>query len=373
MQSTLLFLAGLAALIAGAELFVRGAAALAAAIRVSPLVIGLTVVAFGTSAPELAITVQASRAGSGDLALGNVVGSNICNILLILGLSALVTPLVVAARLVRLDVPLLILASIATLLLGLDGSIGRSEGAVLFACIVAYTTWLVRQCRREQREVVREYEEAFADRPAYGPLALRVVLMVVGLVLLVLGSRWLVDAAVSVALSLGVSELVIGLTIVAVGTSLPEVATSVLAGIRGERDIAVGNVIGSSLFNLLCVLGLGAVASPTGVSVPPDALRFDIPVMIAVSIACLPILGSGHHIARWEGGLFLAYYVAYTLHVVLAATRNPALREFDVVMVVFVVPLTIVTLVVMTLRDWWRKRDGGGTGRQQPIEDARTS
>lgn len=355
-----LFALGGALLVVGAELLVRGASRLALAAGISPLVVGLTVVAFGTSAPELAVTVGSAFAGEADVALGNVVGSNIFNILFILGLAALVRPLVVAQQLVRLDVPLVIAAGVLTLLMGLDGRIGRVDGAVLTLGILAYTVFLVRQSRRESSAVVAEYDEAFEqDIPAatVRPLV-NVGLLVVGLGMLVVGSNWLVSAAVDTATRLGVSELVIGLTIVAAGTSLPEVATSVLATLRGERDIAVGNVVGSCLFNLLAVLGLGSLVAPDGVPVPDSALAFDMPVMIAVSIAALPVLFTGHTIARWEGAVFLGYYVGYTSYLVLDATGQGAATHVAAAMTWFVLPLTLLTIAVGVVRAM-RERDQG--------------
>ncbi|RUL88338.1 calcium/sodium antiporter [Tautonia sociabilis] len=350
MATALMFLAGLTLLIVGAEAFVRGASALARALGIAPLVIGLTVVAFGTSAPELAISLYAGWRGNAEIALGNVVGSNIFNVLFILGVSSLVAPLVVAGRLVRLDVPLVILASVLTLVLGIDGEIGRLDGLGLFAGIVAYTTWLIRQGRsavREQSALAGEGDDLGLGR---GWLAVDLTIIAAGLGLLVVGSRLLVSASVAIATGLGVSERIVGLTIVAAGTSLPEVATSVVASLRGERDIAVGNVVGSNLFNLLCVLGLTAAVSG-GVAVRPDAMRFDLPLMIASAVACMPIFFSGHRISRWEGLLFLGYYFAYTADIVLVATGNAALGTFRVVMAAFVTPLTVVTLAVVTARE----------------------
>ncbi|HEU0078313.1 MAG TPA: calcium/sodium antiporter [Longimicrobiaceae bacterium] len=345
-----LFVLGIGILVAGAEVLVRGASRLAAALGISPLVIGLTVVAFGTSSPELAVSVQSALSGETSLAVGNVVGSNIFNVLFILGLSAAVTPLVVAQQLVRLDVPLMIAASFALLLLALDGALGRLDGALLFGGVVAYTTFLVRQSRRETAAVRAEYEEEFGEARVGAASWLRNVALVVGgLLMLVVGSRWLVAGAVEVATALGVSELVIGLTIVAVGTSLPEVATSLMASLRGERDIAVGNVVGSNLFNLLAVLGLSGIVAPGGIGVDPAALRFDIPVMIAVAVACLPVF-AGQVITRWQGLLFLGYYVAYAAYLVLAATEHDALPAYSTVMTLFVLPLTVATLVIVGIR-----------------------
>jgi len=350
-NTLLMFAVGGALLITGAELLVRGASRMAIAVGVSPLVAGLTVVAFGTSAPELAVTVGSAYAGRADVALGNVVGSNIFNVLFILGLSALVTPLDVAQQLVRLDVPLMIAASVLAFLLGLDGRISRLDGALLSAGIVAYTVFVIRQSRRETATIRTEYEEAFGrGTRGWTSWSLNLALVVIGLVLLVLGARWLVHAAVATAIALGVGELVIGLTIVAAGTSLPEVATSLLASMRGERDIAVGNVVGSNLFNLFGVLGLGSLVAPGGVPVAPGALTFDMPVMIVVAVATLPVFFTGYAIARWEGAMFLSYYLAYTTYLGLDATEHGALPTFRAAIVWFALPLTAITLAVVALR-----------------------
>ena len=329
------------------------ASRLAAASGIPPLIVGLTVVAFGTSAPELAVSIQSALGGEADIALGNVIGSNIFNILVILGLSAAITPLVVAQQLVRLDVPLLIGLSILILLLGLDGRIGRLEGGLMFAGLIAYTIFLVRISREESQEIRDEYTQQFRDGRSTGIRSwlFNTALIVVGLGMLVLGSRWLVSSAVSLAQVLGLSELIIGLTIIAAGTSLPEVATSAIAALRGERDIAAGNVIGSSIFNLLSVLGLSSLLAPSGVGVPQAALAFDIPVMIAVAVAALPIFFTGRVIARWEGWLFLGYYMAYTAYLILDATQHDALPTLSIAMLAFIVPLTVLTLMVLVLRE----------------------
>ncbi|MFA7257764.1 MAG: calcium/sodium antiporter [Kiritimatiellales bacterium] len=320
-SAPVLILAGFVLLVLGAESLVRGASKLAAAVGISPLVIGLTVVAFGTSAPEMAVSTISGLSGQSNIAVGNVVGSNIFNILLILGVSALVAPLVVAQKLVKLDVPLMIGASLLVYLFALNGVIGRPEGLILFAGIIAYTGFLIRQSRRESKEVQAEYAREYGEKE---PLSLKAVLkdtalILLGLGLLVLGSKWLVDGAAAIAHKLGVSDLIIGLTIVAVGTSLPELATSVVATIRGERDIAVGNVIGSCLFNLLAVLGLAGIVSPNGIAVAPAALHFDLPVMILASVICLPVFVTGKRISRGEGALFLGGYIAYTAYLILTA------------------------------------------------------
>ena len=341
--------AGLVVLVVGAELLVRGASRLAVAMRISPLVIGLTVVAYGTSAPELAVSVQAGVRGSAELALGNVVGSNIFNVLFILGASALIVPLAVSSQLIRRDVPVMIAVSILVAIMGVDGRIGRWEGCLLFAGVMGYSWWSVRQSRRENAAVQAEFRQ---ELPKSVGLATNLVTIVGGLLALMGGSRLLIEGSVIVASSLGVSELVIGLTLVAAGTSMPELVTSVVAALRGERDIAVGNVIGSNIFNLLCVLGLSATVSPQGLDVGRTALLFDIPVMVAVAAACLPIFFTGHVISRWEGGLFFFYYLAYVTHLVLQATGSGWVEPLRDMMLLFVVPLTMVTLVIAV----WRYR-----------------
>jgi len=350
----LLFVAGLVALVAGAELLVRGASKLALSFGISPLVVGLTVVSFGTSAPEVAVSVGAVLGGTTDIAIGNVVGSNIFNVLLILGLSAVITPLVVNIQLIRQEVPIMIGASLLLLALSLDGKLGGFDAALLLGLIVAYTVFLVRQSRAETQAARDEF--AAEVKPAAAgawdsKLPVQLALIAVGLGLLVLGSEWLVSSAIVFAKALGVSDLVIGLTIVAAGTSMPEVATSVMAAVKGERDIAVGNVVGSNTFNILGCLGIsGLVAGSGGLLIPPSVLNFDIWVMIAVALACLPVFLTGREIARWEGGVFLLYYAAYVAYLIMAAQQHDALGVFSSTMLGFVIPITVVTLVVMTLQ-----------------------
>lgn len=347
----LLWLAlGLALLVAGAELLVRGAAALAGRLGVSPLVVGVTIVAVGTSAPEVAVTVQAAAAGSPDLGVGNVLGSNVFNVLVVLGASAALSPIVVSARLVRWDVPVMIGASLLVWVLAADGRVGRIDGAVLLTLLAGYVLHALRGAGREAPAVEAEYAEALGPRGAAAGLGRRIAEIVAGLVVLVVGARWLVAAGTDLARAFGLSELVIGLTVVAAGTSLPELATSLAATWRGERDIAAGNAIGSNVWNLLFVLGLAALVAPAGLPVAPATLRFDLPVMTAVAIACLPIVTTGHLIARWEGLLFLGYFVAYTTYLVLAGTSHDLLPAFSAIMLRFVIPLTVLTIGVTLLR-----------------------
>ncbi|PKO65816.1 MAG: sodium:calcium antiporter [Betaproteobacteria bacterium HGW-Betaproteobacteria-16] len=348
------FSAGLVALVLGASALVRGASRLALSLGISPLVVGLTIVAFGTSAPEMAVSTAAVLDGQGDIAVGNVVGSNIFNVLFILGVSALIVPLVVHAQLIRQEIPIMLGASLLLLALGLDGSISAWEGALLLALLVVYTGFLVIQSRKEGAKGPSEFDDAIQTAPPGGWDAhwvAQVGLVVAGLVMLVVGSDWLVGAAVVFARAFGVSDLVIGLTIVAAGTSMPEVATSLTAALKGERDIAVGNVVGSNTFNILGCVGLsGLVAGSSGLGLAPSVLNFDLWVMLAVALACLPVFITGREIARWEGAVFLGYYVAYVTYLVLAAQQHEALEAFSATMLGFVVPLTIITLVVAWLR-----------------------
>jgi cation:H+ antiporter len=356
----LLFIAGLGLLIFGADLLVRGASKLALSFGISPLVVGLTIVAFGTSAPEAAVSVSAVLDNNTGIALGNVVGSNILNVLLILGLSALIIPLVVNAQLIRQEVPIMIAASVLVVLMALDGTIAAWEGGLLFALLLGYTTFLVIQSRRENKATQEEFEAEIhpAAPDAWDArLPVQIALIIGGLVLLVSGSELLVGAAVHFAKLFGVSDTIIGLTIVAAGTSMPEAATSIAAAFKGERDIAVGNVVGSNTFNLLGCVGLSSmVAGDIGLTVASSLLAFDLWVMLAVAIACLPIFITGKEIARWEGGVFTAYYVAYVVYLIMAAQQHEALGTFSFAMLTFAVPLTVITLLVTLMR---HRRDPG--------------
>ena len=354
-------LVGLAATLAGAEALVRGASRLAAAFGVPPLVVGLTVVAFGTSAPELAVSVNAALDGSADIAVGNVVGSNIFNVLFVLGVSALLSPLRVALQIIRQEIWIMIVVSIAAWALIATGGVSRADGLVLVAGIVIYTWKTVRDGSKEQAA----FNNGNTAATQIGGLSRSgaSLLVLFGLGLLVFGADQLVDGTVVLGRSLGVSELILGLTVVAAGTSLPEAATSVVASLRGERDIAVGNVVGSNIFNILAVLGVAAVVSPSPIVPDPSVLAFDIPVMTAVAVACLPIFFTGHSIDRWEGGLFLAYYVAYVTFLVLDATSSAILKAFSGAMLGFVIPLTVLTLMLVAVR-WFRAGKAMPSGRQ---------
>jgi cation:H+ antiporter len=401
-----MLIGGLVLLVLGGEFLVRGASSLAAAFGISPLVIGLTVVAFGTSSPEMAVSIQAGLEGNPDIAVGNVVGSNIFNVLFILGTCALILPLVVSRPLVRREVPIMIGVSILLLLLSLDRNVSLIDGMLLFTGIIIYTVWSIIASRREtaanKSEEPITVDTIVAKSPLWlgGAVALLLLTAVgfflgwfspvvvgfagvgatlfilgslfgqggtttmgdrlhqvgfisAGLGLLVLGAGYLIDSSTAIARSFGVSDLVIGLTIVAAGTSLPEVATSIIATIRKERDIAIGNVVGSNIFNILGILGLSAIVTPGGLNVNQLITTFDMPIMIAVAVSCLPIFFTGFSIARWEGLLFLGSYVAYTIFLILNATSNPALETFGNAMLL-VAPLVCIVLgwtVIRALRN----------------------
>lgn len=355
MENAALLVPGLALLLAGGEWLVRGASRLALALGIPRVVIGLTLVAFGTSAPELAVSVLSSYKGQSGIAVGNVVGSNIVNVLLILGMSAVVAPLAVSKRIIRIEVPLMIATALLFLALGSDRRLSRGDGLLLVAIFATYLLWMVRTARKDP--VIQQELSAGGNGVAGGvwEYVQLVGLVIAGLAGLVVGSNWLIEGAVALARLMGVSELIIGLTIVAVGTSLPELVTSVIASLRGERDISIGNVVGSNIFNILSVLGFSTVLSPNGLEVASAVIRFDAPVMIAVSLACFPIFFNDFQIKRWEGSLFVAYYIFYMVYLILHASRHDALDEYTFVMRWFVLPFVAITLVT-TLTLAWRRQ-----------------
>ncbi len=347
-------LCGLFLLIAGAELMVRAAVRLAARLHVRPLIIGLTIVALGSSAPQMAVSLQATLTHNSDIAVGSVIGSSIFNILVTLGLSALIIPLRVSRQLVRLDIPLMIGASLLVFVLAWNEEIGRFDGILLLAALGLYLGLLLRQSRHS----ARPHSDHPQTQPA--PWFTSLLMIVAGLAMLVFAGHLLLGAAVAVATDLGFSERVIGLTVVAVGTSLPELATSLIAALRGQRDIAVGNVIGANLFNLLGVLGITALIAPTPLSVSPNALDFDLPVMLGVATLCLPVFYSGYRVTRAEGLLLLGLYLAYGLHVVSFTTGMPLAGKLERLMLFYVLPTLLTFLFFTSVRAWRRqhhKRD----------------
>ncbi len=332
MDALLWLIGGLVALIAGAELVVRYGSLLAARMGVPPMIIGLTIVSIGTSAPELAVGIDAMQRNAGSLAVGNIAGTNIVNIMLILGLSAAVRAIPFGRRTRVLDLPGMAVVAVGVYLLAMDGELQFWEGVPLVAGAVLYTLLLGLWTRRENANrvvvaagaVIGENEVAEEPDPVARPnrwsTLWYLMVLAAGIVVIVVGADWLVTGAVSLARAVGVSDAFIGLTIVAIGTSAPELVTTIVSTVRGDRDIAVGNLIGSSVFNLTLILGLPVlVASGSG---PIDAhlIRVDLPIMVAVSLLCIPLFLSGKKLSRWEGILLVIGYVAYLTYVITVRT-----------------------------------------------------
>lgn len=303
-----LVVAGLAGLVIGAEFLVRGGSAIATRLGVSPLLVGLTIVSVGTSMPELAVGIDATLNDAGPLAVGNIAGTNIVNILLILGLSAAMVPLALGKQTLRLDLPAMSISAVLMLVLSLNGSLGRIDGVILLLLGIGYTAAAIRSELRERATPVEE--EIAEELPAKGgPLWLRALELLGGIAAVVVAADWLVDGSVSIATDLGVSEAFIGLTIVAIGTSAPELVTTLMSTIRGDRDLAIGNLIGSSVYNIVFILGVTALVKP--IEVTSDLIRVGIPLMTAVAVLCIPVFVSGRRVSRLEGIGFVALYVIY--------------------------------------------------------------
>lgn len=323
MTAVLWCAAGLALLIAGAELVVRSGIHVAARLGVPPLVVGLTIVAVGTSAPELAVGIDAALLGEGELAVGNIAGTNIVNILLILGLSAMLRPLEIRMQTIRLDLPVIVLASLMLAVMASDGILSRAEGIILTLSALGYTALILGAARRESLRVKAAFTREFAARPdpAHAPEMLHSLgLLAAGLLVIVAGAEWLVDGAVSLARQWGVSEAFIGLTIVAIGTSAPELVTTVVSTVRNARDIAIGNLLGSSVYNILLILGITCIVPSGGIAIAPALIRIDIPLMTAVAMACLPVFISGRQVTRVEGACFVSAYAAYLAYLITVRT-----------------------------------------------------
>lgn len=343
----LFVITGLGLLIAGGEALVRGAGTLASKAGISPLVIGLVVVSAATSAPELAVSIGAVLNGEPDLAVGNVIGSNIANILLILGVAAMLSPLVIKRQLIRFDIPIMLALSVLVLVVSLDGVLSFLDGLLLFGVVTLHSVASVVIGKREIRNTEQSvHTEALNTKPV--PLWLAILLVFAGIGILVGGSQLLVVGAVNIATALGVSSLVIGLTVVAIGTSLPELATSVVAIRKGETDMAVGNIVGSNLFNIGLVLGIPAMIFGEGIPIAKAVIAIDLPLMLAAALALLPIAFTGFVVARWEGAVFFALYVSYTVYLILDSTGHDAAEGFSGIMLSFVLPLLAVSLIAFT-------------------------
>ena len=326
------FLAGLVIIVLGAELLLKGASRIALLLGIPPILVGLTIVSVGTSTPELAVGITAVAEGKGSLAVGNIAGTNILNILFILGLSALIRPLPLRLLSTRLDVPVMIASAVALVAMSADRVITRFEGLVLLAAAVPYTVALVYLSRRESPAARREFTEEYGHEQAVPPPGSAVpprraavgawstVLLAAGMALTVLGAELLVSGAVDIAAAMGVSDAVIGLTIVAVGTSAPELATTLVATIKDDRDVAVGNLIGSSIYNILVILGITCAVAPAGVQLSAGILLVDLPLAALVAVACLPVFRSDRRVSRREGGTFVAAYLLYLGSLLLLRT-----------------------------------------------------
>ncbi len=312
---------GLVALVAGSELLVRGGTRFAALLGVPPILIGLTIVSIGTSMPELAVGIEAALQGSGSLAVGNIAGTNTFNILFILGLSALLAPLTLEMRTLRFDLPMMTAAALALVAMAWDGVLTRMEGAFLVAAGVAYTVGVVSAARREGRAVKADFAREYGvapKRPSGRGIALSFAALVAGIAVIVVGAEWLVDGAIDLARMMGVSDAFIGLTVVAIGTSAPELVTTVVSTLRQERDIAVGNLIGSSVYNILIILGVTVLVPSSGIAVEANLIRVDLPVMGMAALVCAPVFLSGRRVSRIEGAAFVAAYLAYMTYLITA-------------------------------------------------------
>lgn len=321
----IVFLIGLVVIILGAELILRTSTRIANFLGIQPIIIGLTVVAIGTSMPELAVGITAAAEGKGALAIGNIAGTNIMNILFILGLSAAIRALPLHAMSIKLDLPVMIGAALALTAMAWDGVLQAYEGILLLLAAVVYTVVLIRFSRMESASIKKEYEEEFEpkQRPPVKTTwlwAWNIALLGSGIYLTVIGADWLVSGAVSIASSLGVSDAIIGLTIVAVGTSAPELVTTIIATIKNDRDVAVGNLIGSSITNILVILGITCILAPGGIDVSKDILWFDLPLAALVAIICYPVFRSDKKISRREGTVFVILYLVYITSLLLFRT-----------------------------------------------------
>lgn len=312
---------GLAMLVAGSELLVREGSKLAALVGIPPILIGLTVVSVGTSTPELAVGIEAALQGKGALAVGNIAGTNTFNILFILGLSALLAPLTLQMRTLRYDLPVMGMAALSLVVMAWDGHLTRLEGIVLVTAAIIYTIGVIRSARHESRIIKAEFASEYAASPARrtSPAAFRsLAALVVAMVVVVIGADWLVYGASGLARTMGVSDAFIGLTIVAIGTSAPELVTTVVSTLKGERDIAVGNLLGSGVYNILLILGVTALFPSDGIVVEQDLINVDIPVMAAAALLCIPVFLSGRRVSRMEGALLVATYIFYFSYLIVS-------------------------------------------------------
>lgn len=325
LHPSIIFLGGLVVVVFGAEILLRSAAQVAAMLGVSPIVIGLTIVSIGTSTPELAVGIMAVVEDKGSLAVGNIAGTNIFNILFILGLSAIIHPLPIRLLSIKIDVPVMIGSAFMLILMSLDGVLARTEGALLVLAAVFYTIVLIRESRGESAATKKEFSEEFGvgfipKTHRYPEYAIQSLLLLTGMALSILGANLLVAGAVNIAKAYGVTDALIGLTIVAIGTSAPELVTTLVATYKNDRDVAIGNLIGSSIYNILVILGVTTLVAPSGIDVENDILWIDLPLAAMVAVVCLPVFNSERMVSRTEGVVFVAAYIIYFMILILFRT-----------------------------------------------------
>ncbi len=350
--SILEVLLGIVLLFFGGELFVQGSVAIALIFGIPQLVIGLTVVSLGTSAPELFVSLRSVIAGSDALAVSNVIGSNIFNVMVVLGSSALVLPLKVESRLVRRDVPVLLAVSTAVWGMASTGRLTWQSGLALFVALIINSVWEIRTAREEPEEV-EDAEPEIKKESANLGFSKATFFLLSGILVLTIGSNLLVSGASSTATFLGVSEAVIGLTIVSAGTSMPELITSLVAALKGRTDLAIGNVVGSSLLNQLLVLGSSAIASGiNGLTVEKILIQKDLPIMVLTTLACMPIFWTRGRISRVEGGILLTLYLLYLIDQVLPETLPTWQDEFRLIIICIIIPSVIILMSIQMLIYW---------------------
>lgn len=316
LSAVLTFLFGLIVITVGAEILLKGASKIASLLNIRPIVIGLTVVSIGTSLPELAVGLTAIGEGAGDIAVGNIAGTNIVNILFVLGLSAALRPLPLQMKSIKIELYTMIVAAVLLLLLSLDGRLNLWDGILMFVLGVIYLIIIVKTSKNETPKVQKDFKEEFEpsttkEKTDYKVWIWNFMLLFCGIIATIYGAEKLVDGAVSIAKHFGMSDAVIGLTIIAIGTSAPELATTIVGTIRNERDVAVGNLLGSSIINIFIVLGVTTMFIPDGINVSKDLLWFDLPLAALVAIVCYPVFKSDQMISRKEGIAFVLMYLAY--------------------------------------------------------------
>lgn len=316
MSHTVIFFIGLFIITLGSEALLRSASKIASLLGIRPIIIGLTVVSIGTSLPELAVGLTAINDGAANIAIGNIAGTNLVNLLLVLGISAMILPLPLNLNFLKLEVFVMIFSSFLLLFLCLDGELSFWDGVIMFTAGIIYFVVLIRNSKRESKAIVKEYSEEYEPSSVFEIKNIKLwvknfAILITGIACTIWGADLLVEGATAIASDLGMSDAVIGLTIVAIGTSAPELVTTIIATFKNDRDVAIGNLLGSSITNILFILGITCIASPRGFEVADDILWFDLPLAALVAVVCYPVFRSGQRISRTEGCIFVLSYVAY--------------------------------------------------------------